>query len=158
RPPPPRPTRPGRPSRGRPAQRLSVRGGRSRGRRRDWVATLTEERIMPQAVVLGATLKCSSGSAPAQLLVTSQAMGTIDDRPGATINDCGPWATMSPSGICQVLTAAAGGTPTLCSMVPAGPWLPGSTGRITLGDQLALLSTDTLKCCVSGDISIVDTG
>jgi hypothetical protein len=113
---------------------------------------------MPQAVVLGATLKCSCGSVPAKLLVTSQMLCTIGDLPVATVNDCQPMANVPPFGICQVLTAAAGGTPTPCTMVPAGPWLPGSATRITLGDQLALLSTDLLKCGVPGVISIVDPG
>jgi hypothetical protein len=113
---------------------------------------------MPQAVVMGATLQCSCGSAPAKLVVNSQTKYTIDDKLAATINDCKPGANISPFGTCTVLTAAASGVPTPCAMVPAGPWLPGSTKQVKIGDQLVLLSTDKLNCGVPGVISIVDPG
>jgi hypothetical protein len=116
---------------------------------------VSEEAIMPQAVVMGATLQCSCGSAPAKLIVNSQTKYTIDDKLVATINDCKPGTHIPPFGTCSVLTAASG-APTPCAMVPAGPWLAGSTKQVKLGDQLALLSTDKLNCGVPGVISIVD--
>jgi hypothetical protein len=76
--------------------------------------------IMPQAVVMGATLQCSCGSAPAKLMVDSQAQYTIEGKPTATIMDCKPGTNIPPFGTCTVLTAAASGVPTPCAMVPAG--------------------------------------
>jgi hypothetical protein len=113
---------------------------------------------MAQAVVMGATLQCSCGTAPAKLVVDSQTKYTIDDKLVATVNDCKPGTNIAPFGTCSVLTAAASGTPTPCAMVPAGPWLAGSTKQVMLGDQLALLSTDKLNCGVPGVISIADPG
>jgi hypothetical protein len=113
---------------------------------------------MPQAVAMGATLQCSCGSAPAKLIVDSQTRYTIDDKLAATIMDCKPGSNIPPFGMCSILTAAASGTPTPCAMIPAGPWLAGSTSQIELGDKLALLSTDKLNCGVPGIISIADPG
>jgi Domain of unknown function (DUF4280) len=113
---------------------------------------------MSQAVVMGATLQCSCGSAPAKLAVDSQTKYTIDNQLVATINDCKPGANIPPFGTCAVLTAAASGVPTPCAMIPAGPWLTGSTSQIKLGEQLALLATDKLNCGVPGVISVVDPG
>jgi hypothetical protein len=113
---------------------------------------------MPQAVVMGATLQCTCGSAPAKLMVDSQAECTIDCKPTATIMDCKPGTNIPPFGTCTVLTAAASGVPTPCAMVPVGTWLPSSTTQITLGNKPALLSTDKLICGIPGVISIVDPG
>jgi hypothetical protein len=117
-----------------------------------------EGRIMPQAVVMGATLQCTCGSAPANLVVDSQTKYMIADKLAATIMDFKPGANIPPFGTCALLTAAASGTPTPCAMVPAGPWSVGSTTQVKLGDQLALLSTDKLTCGVGGLISIVNPG
>jgi Domain of unknown function (DUF4280) len=113
---------------------------------------------MPKAVVMGATLQCSCGSAPAKLVVNSQTKYKIDDKLAATIMDCKPGANIPLFGICTALTTAAIGVPTPCAMVPAGPWSVGSAKQVKIGDQLALLSTDKLKCGVPGLISIVDPG
>jgi uncharacterized Zn-binding protein involved in type VI secretion len=113
---------------------------------------------MPKAVVLGATLQCTCGSAPAKLIVNSQTQFTIDNKPAATVMDFKPGANIPPFGVCSVLTAAASGTPTPCALAPAGPWLPGSTAQVKFGDLPALLSTDKLQCAIPGVISIVDPG
>jgi hypothetical protein len=113
---------------------------------------------MPKAVVMGATLQCSCGTVPSKLVVNSQTQCTIDDKLAATTMDFKPIANIPPFGTCNVLTAAALGVPTPCAMVPAGPWKPGSTAQVKIGDQLALLSTDKLLCTIPGVISIVDPG
>jgi hypothetical protein len=107
---------------------------------------------------MGATLLCTSGTSPAQLIVNSQTKATIDDKLAATIMDFQPIANIPPFGTCNVLTAAALGVPTPCALVPAGPWKPGSTTQVKIGDQLALLSTDKLMCAIPGVISILDPG
>ena len=113
---------------------------------------------MPRAVVAGATLQCTCGSAPAKLIVMSQTLTTIEDKLAATVLDFKPGANIPPFGTCNVLTAAALGVPVPCAMVPAGPWQPGSTTQVKIGEQLALLSTDKLMCSVPGVISVVDPG
>jgi len=39
-----------------------------------------------------------------------------------------------------------------------GPWQPGSTAQVKVGDLPALLATDKLQCGIAGVISIVDPG
>jgi hypothetical protein len=107
---------------------------------------------------MDATLQCTCGSAPANLVVDSQTKYTIEDQLAATVQDCKPGANIPPFGTCTLLTAAASGAPTPCAMIAAGPWSVGSTSQVKLGDQLALLSTDKLTCGVGGVISIVNPG
>jgi hypothetical protein len=113
---------------------------------------------MAIAVVEGATLQCTCGDKPSQLVVTSQADFDIDQKLAATVQDNAPGSNIAPFGTCKVLTAAAAGTPTPCALAPAGPWEPGAVSRVTIGKYLALLSTDVLKCAVPGVITITDPG
>jgi hypothetical protein len=113
---------------------------------------------MSLAVVMGATLQCSCGSAPSKLMVTSQTQANIDRLPIATIEDNKPLVNILPFGTCSVLTAAAAGVPTPCVPAPAGPWMPGSTTGINIGKRPVLLSTDKLACGVPGVISVVEPG
>lgn len=113
---------------------------------------------MPLAVVMGATLQCSCGTAPAKLIVTSQLQAKIDHQPAATIMDCAPATNIPPFGTCSILTAAASGTPTPCVPAPAGPWKPGSKSNVKVGNQLALMATDKLACTVAGLITVADPG
>jgi hypothetical protein len=113
---------------------------------------------MAIAVVQGATLRCTCGDKTSQLLVTSQADVEIDNKRAATVQDNAPGANIAPFGTCKVLTAAAAGTPTPCALAPAGPWKPGAMSRVTIGNHLALLSTDVLNCTVPGVITITDAG
>jgi len=114
--------------------------------------------VMAIAVVMGATLQCTCGTAPAKLVVNSQTKCLIGDKPAATIMDFKPGANIPPFGTCNVLTAAALGVPTPCVLVPVGPWTPGSATQVKIGDQPVLLSTDKLNCGVPGVISVVDPG
>ena len=93
---------------------------------------------MATAVVNGATLQCTCGSAPAKLTVTSQAQTQIGSQLAATIMDMAPGANIPPFGTCSVLTAAASGTPTPCALAPAGPWKPGSTSVVLIGGRVVL--------------------
>ena len=112
---------------------------------------------MPTAVVNGATLACTCGSATATLSVTSQTEVRVGNQLAATVMD-NATANIPPFGNCSVLTSAASGTPTPCALVPAGPWSPGSTSVVSVGNLHALLSTDTLNCTVPGVISVTDPG
>jgi hypothetical protein len=113
---------------------------------------------MAVAVVMGATLQCTCGSAPSKLMVTSQAQAQIGQKLAATVQDNQPVGNIPPFGTCSVLTSAASGTPTPCSLAPAGPWTPGSGSNVKIDNQAALLSTDTLQCTVPGLITITDPG
>ena len=112
---------------------------------------------MPLAVIMGATLQCTCGSAPSKLLVTSQLQAKIDNQLAATILDHAPFANVPPFGTCSVLTAASG-SPMPCTPALAEPWTPGSRSNVKLGNRLALVSTDTLRCAVSGVITVTDPG
>jgi len=85
---------------------------------------------MPKAVVMGAKLQCTCGSAPAKLIVNSQTKCKMGEQLAATVMDFKPAANIPPIGTCNVLTAAALGVPQPCVMVPAGPWKPGSTSQV----------------------------
>lgn len=113
---------------------------------------------MPKAVVTGATLQCTCGTAPSKLIVNNQTKATIDNLPAATVMDFKPGANIPPFGTCSVLTAIALGVPQPCVMAPAGPWQTGTTKRVTIGNLPVLLSTDKLMCSIPGVISIVDPG
>ena len=87
---------------------------------------------MATAVVAGATVQCTMGLAPGQLLVTSQAMVLAGGMPAATIADAAPITNVTPCGMCTSLlnpqvaaaTAAALGvlTPMPCVPAPVGIW------------------------------------
>jgi Domain of unknown function (DUF4280) len=113
---------------------------------------------MPLAVVMGASLQCSCGSAPAKLVVTSQHQAKIDNQLAATVLDHAPATNVPPFGICSVLTAAASGVPTPCVPALPAPWTPGSASEVKIGNHLALLATATLKCSVPGVITVLDAG
>ena len=113
---------------------------------------------MARAVIQGATLKCTCGDKPSQLVVTSQQNVKIDNQPAATVQDNAPGSNIAPFGTCKLLTAAASGVATPCVPAPAGPWLPGSTSRVNIGTHPALLSSDILNCTVPGVISVADPG
>jgi hypothetical protein len=106
---------------------------------------------MAKAVVEGATLQCTCGSKPSQLLVTSQTTVQIDKRKAATVEDKNPVVNVPPFGACQVL-----GGP--CVPVFPAPWVPGSTSVVRIGMKVALLPTDMLLCSVAGQVRVVDPG
>src|SRR5947207_6870020 len=105
---------------------------------------------MAQAVVQGATLQCTCGSAPSKLMVTSQTQVKIGNMLAATVMDNVLATNIPPFGTCTVLTTAASGTPTPCALAAAGPWAPGSTSIVKIGNLTALLSTDKLMCSIPG--------
>jgi hypothetical protein len=113
---------------------------------------------MAIAVVQGATLKCTCGDKPSQLMVTSQDDVKIEGKLAATIQDNLPGSNIAPFGTCKVLTLAALGTPVPCALMPAGPWKPGAVSSVSIHKQLALLSTDKLNCMIPGVITITDPG
>jgi hypothetical protein len=103
-------------------------------------------------------LQCTCGSAPSTLAVASQLLVKIGNMTAATVMDNAPVVNIPPFGTCAVLTAAALGVPTPCVPAPTGPWLPGSTTGVKIGNLQGLLDTDKLMCAIPGVISIINPG
>jgi hypothetical protein len=113
---------------------------------------------MPVQVVQTAQLTCTCGAAPSVLTVTSQFQCKVGNMLAATVMDFAPMVNVPPLGVCATLTAAAMGVPTPCVPAPTGPWMPGSTSIVKIGNFQALLNTDKLMCGIGGMISVVNPG
>lgn len=121
---------------------------------------------MATAVVSGASLQCTMGMAPGQLLVTSQATVLVGGTPAATIMDAAPMTNVTPCGMCTSManpqvaaaTAAALGvlTPMPCVPAPAGIWTCAGTPMI--GGKPALSTDATLTCSYGGCVRITSPG
>ena len=121
---------------------------------------------MATAVVSGASVQCTMGMAPGQLLVTSQTTVLVGGVPAATITDAAPMTNVTPCGMCMSMsnpqvaaaTAAALGvlTPMPCIPVPAGIWT--CSGTPMIGGKPALSTDATLTCTYGGSLRIVSPG
>ena len=121
---------------------------------------------MATAVVAGATVQCTMGLAPGQLLVTLQAMVLAGGMPAATIADAAPITNVTPCGMCTSLlnpqvaaaTAAALGvlTPMPCVPAPVGIW--SCAGTPLVGGKPALSIDATLTCSYGGCIRVISPG
>ena len=121
---------------------------------------------MATAVVSGASVQCTMGMAPGQLLVTSQATVLAGGMPTATVTDAAPMTNVTPCGMCTSLanpqvaaaTAAALGvlTPMPCVPVPVGIWT--CAGTPLIGGKPALSTDATLTCSYGGSIRVVSPG
>ncbi|MEG0779415.1 MAG: DUF4280 domain-containing protein [Oscillospiraceae bacterium] len=119
---------------------------------------------MALPVVAGATILCSNGMAPGQLLAVSAI--TIGGAPALTIQDVTPISNICPCGLCNSLanptvasaTAAALGvlTPMPCIPAPVGSWV--CAGTPLLGGTPGLSTDGTLLCAYGGSIKILDSG
>ncbi|MBQ7955241.1 MAG: DUF4280 domain-containing protein [Lachnospiraceae bacterium] len=118
--------------------------------------------------VSGAQCMCSFGTAPSNLMATSQATCLAEGKPVATIKDMQFGVNLPPFGMCTSLanpsvaaaTAAALGvlTPQPCTMVPAGPWVSSNT-KVLTGGCPCLTNDATLMCGFgAGTIKIMVPG
>jgi uncharacterized Zn-binding protein involved in type VI secretion len=122
---------------------------------------------MGQSAVMGATMQCTFGAAPATLNPLPTPKVTIEGRPAATVMDMTPTVNIPPFGMCSSLsnptvasaTSAALGvlTPMPCLPAIVGPWKPGAT-TVTLGGKPALVSGSTCNCAYGGVISMIVPG
>ncbi len=122
---------------------------------------------MPPAVVMGATLTCTFGMAPSNLIVLPQNRVMMENKPAANIMDNKPIANVPPFGMCQSLanptvasaTATALGvlTPMPCVPVIVAPWVPGAA-TVLIANMPAVDATCTLTCNWGGIISITNPG
>lgn len=122
---------------------------------------------MGMHVCMGATLQCSFGAAPSNLVVLPVSSVLIGGTPGANIMDNKPIVNILPFGTCNSMsnpmvaaaTAAALGafTPMPCIPVTAAPWAPGSP-TVLVGNMPALQDSSKLACNWGGVIQVVAPG
>lgn len=118
-------------------------------------------------VCMGATLTCSFGMAPSQLVVLPTNKTMTGNMPAANIMDHVPMTNIMPFGMCTSLanptvasaTAAAMGvlTPMPCIPATASPWIPGAP-TVLLGNQPSLDNNCKLMCNWAGVISVTSPG
>ena len=121
---------------------------------------------MGMQVCMGATLKCSFGAAPSQLVVLPQNR-VLTATPDANIMDNKPLVNILPFGMCSspanpavasATTAALGVlTPMPCVPVTPAPWVAGSP-TVLIANMPALNNSSTLMCTWGGVIQIVNPG
>ena len=122
---------------------------------------------MGMHVCMGATLQCSFGAAPSNLVVLPASSVLTGGVPAANIMDNKPIVNVMPFGTCNSMsnpmvaaaTAAALGafTPMPCIPVTAAPWAPGSP-TVLLGNMPALQDSSKLACNWGGVIQVVVPG
>lgn len=118
------------------------------------------------AAVMGASLLCSFGMAPASMIVVRPTV-LINSRPAATIMDTASMVNIPPFAMCQSLanptvaaaTAAALGvlTPMPCTPVPVSPWTPMAPTTL-IGGNPALGAGATCNCAYGGVITVTSAG
>ncbi len=121
---------------------------------------------MAQFVVMGATMQCTFGVAPAVLSVIRPTV-LIGGKPAATIMDFAPMANIPTFGMCSApsnpaviaATSAALGvfTPAPCVPVTVAPWVPPNP-KVLIQNQPALMSNCKCMCAWGGSISITSPG
>lgn len=122
---------------------------------------------MPQQVTATATLRCTQGFAPSQLVVLPTRRSLSEKRPAATVMDFIPLQNILPFGLCRsptnpaVITATAAAlgvsTPAPCLPAVTVPWTPGAV-NVRIGGQPALDHRSQCVCAWAGTISITVPG
>lgn len=112
---------------------------------------------MVLALSQGATLTCTSGTAPSVFNATPQPLvATGLGLQAATITQAAPGVNILPFGTCNVLTAAASGVPTPC--VPATMvWAPPAVLTMVAGVPVATVQSKC-PCMIGGVVSVAAPG
>ena len=124
---------------------------------------------MPMQVCMGATMMCTFGMAPSNLVVLPVNKVFTDQMPDANIMDHVPMVNIMPFGACFSIanptvasaTAAALGvlTPMPCIPNTPSPWVPGAVSPpVLLGNQPSLDNISMLMCIWGGVITFVTPG
>ncbi|WP_341878092.1 DUF4280 domain-containing protein [Defluviitalea saccharophila] len=118
------------------------------------------------AVCAGASLLCSFGTAPSNLVV-APSNKVLTSTPTANIMDNKPMVNIMPFGMCTSLsnpqvasaTSAAMGVLTPMPCVPSipGPWTPGCP-TVLIANMPALNNSSKLMCAYGGVIQITNPG
>lgn len=122
---------------------------------------------MPLQVCMGATMMCSFGMAPSELVVLPINRTFTDSMPDANIMDHVPLVNILPFGMCTTpsnpevaaATAAALGvlTPMPCIPVTPTPWTPGGI-TVNIGPFTTLDNVSILNCMWGGVITFEEAG
>jgi hypothetical protein len=123
---------------------------------------------MGQLVCTGASLLCTFGVAPSELIALPKGAPVLaGGPPAATVMDNVPIVNIPPFGMCTspanpevaAATAAALGVPTPMPCVPAtvAPWVPGSP-TVLINDVPALNNTSQCMCMWGGVITVTYPG
>ena len=122
---------------------------------------------MGKLVCMGATLTCSFGTGPVNLIITPENRVLTSNMPAATIMDYLPGKNILPFVMCTTLsnpavaaaTAAKLGvfTPSACVPLTTAPWIPGSP-TVLIAGKPALNDTCKLMCNWGGVISVTAPG
>src|SRR5260370_23820500 len=122
---------------------------------------------MPQQVCNGATLQCSMGMAPSNLIVLPVNRVSTANQADANIVDNVPMVNIMPFGMCispanpavAAPTAAALDvlTPMPCIPVTTAPWVAGAP-TVLLANNPTLDNQCTLMCTWAGVIQVVSPG
>ncbi len=121
---------------------------------------------MAKPVCSGATLQCSFGASPANLIIINPLRPTIGNMPIGNIMDMTPMVNITSFGMCRSManpqvasaTAAAMGTltPMPCIPVLVAPWSPG--GKPKIANFPILTDSCKLVCAWGGNITIKSPG
>lgn len=121
---------------------------------------------MSVPVVSGASITCTMGTNPGQLIATNQANIGFGGKPVASIADAAPMTNITPCGMCSSManptvaaaTAAALGvlTPQPCIPAPTGGWI--CPGTVRVGGKPILTNEGKLMCSYAGTITIANPG
>lgn len=122
---------------------------------------------MPNQVCNGATMECTFGSNPSDLVVLPVKQVFTEDEPAANIMDHIPLTNILPFGMCCSLanpavaaaTSAAFGvlTPQPCIPVTLFPWVAGAD-TVLLQDFPTLDNISELMCLWGGVITFITPG
>lgn len=122
---------------------------------------------MPIQVVMGGTLTCSFGTAPASLIVVDPTRPLVSNMLAANIMDYAPIVNIATFGMCNTVsnptvasaTSAAMGvlTPMPCVPATAAPWVPGDPDTL-VGNMPGLHNACTCNCMWGGVITITNSG
>ena len=121
---------------------------------------------MSQIVCSGASLMCSFGTAPSNLVATNAPMTLVDGKPAATVADAAPMTNIMPFGMCTTrsnpqvaaATAAALGVLTPQPCVPAtASWIP-SQMTVLAGGKPCVTQDAKCMCMYGGNISVANPG
>ena len=115
---------------------------------------------MAKQVVMGATLRCSFGAAPAVLNVTSQQTVRSSYMLAATMLDFAPLTNIPTFGMCSAPTnpavSAAGGTPKPCVPVTT-PWFP-TVPTLLISGIPAIDDQCKCMCAWAGLVTVANAG
>lgn len=106
---------------------------------------------MSEYATKGAMLKCTGGSCPSKLQVTSNSLLSVQGNEVATISDKIPMTNIMPFGSCKL-------KPFSPPCVPAPIMWTGFLNSVEIPGGNPLLKTSTIQCACGGMISIQNSG